>query len=264
MSSRALEGDALPAVVGHRGASATHPENTLEAFEAAIAAGAQAVELDIRLSADGVPIVFHDLNTSRVTGRAGMVNELTLEEIRALDASGARGIGVRVPSFREVLLALTGRVGIIVEIKNRPGEPTYDSPKEAGLAATLEELGGSGFDGPVLVVSFNPPSIERCRRWAPQIQSGFLVPPGVPLDEAIRYCEGEGHVWVLPRADEVLAAGRAFVEEAHGARLRAATWTVDDPETATELFSWDIDAVATNDPAAIVPVRPRRPGPAGS
>ena len=71
-------------VVAHRGASVSHPENTLEAFEAAVAAGAEVLELDVRLSADGVPVVLHDPDVSRCTDGRGFVHELTLSQLKRL------------------------------------------------------------------------------------------------------------------------------------------------------------------------------------
>ena len=78
-------------MVAHRGASSTYPENTLEAFEGAIAAGADAVELDVRLTADGIPVVMHDLDVAATTDGHGFVHTMTLADLKRLDASGGRG-----------------------------------------------------------------------------------------------------------------------------------------------------------------------------
>src|SRR6188472_1053934 len=80
-----------PLVVAHRGARLTHPENTLVAFDAAVVGGADAVELDVRLTADGVAVVAHDADVVRMAGEQGFVHEMTLERIKALDVS--RGFG---------------------------------------------------------------------------------------------------------------------------------------------------------------------------
>jgi glycerophosphoryl diester phosphodiesterase len=253
---REIQASALPAVIGHRGASGLEPENTLAAFEEAVRLGVQAVELDIRLSADGVPVVFHDLDLERRTGHAGSVSDLTLPELKGLDASGEKQVRAEIPTFREVLDAMTGRAGVVVEIKNRPDEPVYDSPREAGLRGALEVLRESAFEGPVIVVSFNTTSIEVCRALAPDVPTGFLVVSGLPPEEALSYCREAGHDWVLPRADETVSAGPAFIGSARAAGVRVATWTVDDPDQAVEFFEWGVDAVATNRPDLIVPVRP--------
>jgi glycerophosphoryl diester phosphodiesterase len=240
----------LPLVVAHRGASATSPENTLGAFDAAVAAGAPAVEFDVRLSADGVPVVVHDADVARVAGVPGLVHELTVEELRRLDVRGAR-----IPTLREVLDLLSGRTGIDIEIKNIPGEPAFDSPREAVLEACLRELDASSFSGPVLVTSFNWVTIERCRELAPGVPTGFLTIAAMDPRAALGYASDAGHRWVLPQVDAVLEAGEAFVDEVHAAGLLAGTWVVDDAERMGRLFAMGVDAVATNDPALGMRVR---------
>src|SRR5262245_49141024 len=97
MASTKNERQIWPAVVAHRGSSATHPENTLDAFRAAVLAGADYVELDARLTADGVPVVLHDADVSRTTDGSGLVHELTLSQVESLDASGGTAGPQRVP-----------------------------------------------------------------------------------------------------------------------------------------------------------------------
>src|SRR5438093_12032267 len=118
--------DSYPLVVAHRGASADHPENTLQSFQGALDAGAQVIETDVRLTADGVPIVLHDADVSRCTDGSGFVNDLTIEEVKRLDASGGRAERAEVPTLAEVLELVSGRAGINLEIKNIPGEPSFD------------------------------------------------------------------------------------------------------------------------------------------
>ena len=142
-------------VVAHRGASASEPENTLVAFEAALAAGADAVELDVRLTSDGVPVVMHDADVNASTDGSGFVHEMSLAQVKLLDASGGRGASVEVPTLAEALEVVGDRGGVDIEIKNLPGEPAFDSPREAVLEATLETLARSSFDGPALISSFN-------------------------------------------------------------------------------------------------------------
>jgi len=239
----------FPLVVAHRGASATFPENTLEAFDAAVAAGAGAVEFDVRLSADGVPVIVHDPDVSRVSNGTGFVHELTLGELRALELAH----GGLIPTLREVLDLLSGRTGLDIEIKNIPGEPAFDSPKEAVLEACLREL--EGFDGPVLVSSFNWLTIERCRELAPEVQTGFLTIGMVDPRAAFVYARDAGHPWVLPNAVPLLDAGDSFVREVHDAGMLVGTWVVDERELFAQLLAMGVDAVATNDPEVGVAAR---------
>lgn len=246
-----------PAVVAHRGASSTFPENTLEAFEGAIAVGADVVELDVRMTADGVPVVMHDLDVGATTDGQGFLHTMTLAELKRLDASGGRGPRAEVPTLEEALQALSGRIGVDVEIKNLPGEPAFDSPVEAAAEATVRMLDRAGYDGTVLLSSFNWLSIERVKAMDPGIPTGFLTTAHIDADAALLYVASNHHEYVLPQAPAIWEAGEAFVVRAHDQGVSVGTWTVDDPEAIERLFVWGLDAVATNDPAVTVAIRDR-------
>ncbi len=236
--------------MAHRGASTEHPENTLVAFEAAVAAGADAVELDVRLTADGVPVILHDLDVSVVTDGTGHVHRMTLREVKRL-----RVHGEEVPTLAEVLTLLSGRIAVDVEIKNLPGEEPFDSPREAIAESVVRTLDETAFSGHVLASSFNWLSIERIRALAPDVDTGFLtIAPIDPL-AALVYADAHGHEYVLPHVDALLAAGEAFVVEAHDRGVRVGTWTVDEEERLARLFGWGVDAVASNRPELAVRVR---------
>ena len=247
--------ESYPIVVAHRGASVDYPENTLSSFAGALDAGADVVETDVRLTADGVPVVFHDGEVSRTTDGHGFVHELTLGEIKALDASAGKGKRAEIPTLREVLDLVSGRAGINLEIKNLPGEPAFDSPREATVQAALKEVEAAGFSGPVLVSSFNWLTIERARGLAPDVPTGFLTVGAIDPRACVVYATTAGHEFVLPEIPALLAAGAGFVAEAHDAGIRVGTWTVDDPENLRTLFSWGVDAVASNDPETALAVR---------
>jgi glycerophosphoryl diester phosphodiesterase len=242
-------------VVAHRGASAEQPENTLEAFEAAIEGEADVVELDVRLSADGVPVVMHDADVSRSTDGQGFVHEMTLSEIKSLDAAPGRAARAEVPTLGEVLALASGRVGVDLEIKNIPGDPGFDSPREATLEATVAELGATAFSGQIMISSFNWLTIERSRELAPELPTGVLTIAAVEPEVVLGYARGAGHGWVLPHVDALIGAGPEFVRKAHAAGIRVGTWVVDDEEGLRTLFGWGVDAVATNDPGLAIAVR---------
>ena len=252
-----LDRQIWPAVVAHRGASALYPENTLRAFEGAIDAGADLVELDVRLTSDGVPVVLHDLDVAITTDGTGRVHELTLADIKRLDASKGRGETAEVPTLREALEVLSGRAGVNVEIKNLPEEPAFDSPKEAAVQTTLATLHDVGFSGPVLICSFNWLSIERVRDLEPSVPTGFLTVAGINPWASLTYVKAKEHSFVLPHVVALEPAGQEFVEAAHADGIRIGTWTVDDAGTIERLFEMGIDALATNDPATAVPIRDR-------
>lgn len=242
-------------VVAHRGASSDHPENTLEAFEGAIRVGADVVELDVRMTADHVPVVLHDADVSATTDGSGFVHQLTLEQVKRLDASKGAGGPIRIPTLREALEGLSGRIGVDIEVKNIPGEASFDSPREEAAEAVVRMLAEVGFDGLVLVTSFNWLSIERVRDLDPAIATGFLTTAMIDPRAALLYARSTGHGFVLPQAPALFDAGASFVSEAHDFGVRVGTWTVDDEEAISALYSMGVDAIATNDPARGVAVR---------
>jgi glycerophosphoryl diester phosphodiesterase len=242
-------------VVAHRGASAHEAENTIPAFELAIAAGADVVELDVRMSADGVAVVMHDPDVSRTTDGSGLVRDLALADIKQLRIGTADGGRTEVPTLEEALICLSGRAAVDVEIKNIPGEPDFESDEERAVEATLRALASIAFEGFALVSSFNPLSIARSRELAPDVPTGLLTSDDVEGPIALSFAHAQGHRWVLPFTGAVLAAGASLAEDAHRLGMRLGTWITDDPAVAVELMRRGIDAVATNDPAAIVVAR---------
>jgi glycerophosphoryl diester phosphodiesterase len=244
-----VERPVRPMVVAHRGASVEQPENTIAAFDAAIDAGADAVEFDVRMTADGFAIVMHDPDVSRTTDGTGIVWEMKLDEIRKLG----------VPTLEEALRCLSGRAAVDIEIKNSPGEPGYTPDAEPAVEATLAALDSVAFRGSVIVSSFNPRSIAHCRALRPDVPTGLLTWYDVSAEDARIRASGHGHPWVLPFVVKVLEAGEGYAARVHDGGALLGVWIADDPETARTLFELGADAVATNDPRAIVPIRDEVP-----
>lgn len=238
-------------MVAHRGSSSTHAENTLGSFEAAVAAGADAVEFDVRLTADGHPVVLHDATVDRTTDGSGPVRGMDLSEVARLRINGDSV----VPTLVDTLRSLSGRVGIDVEIKNIPGEPDFDPDRERVVEATLDALNATGFVGPVLVSSFNPLSIARAHEAEPDLTTGLLTTADVEAEAALMFAREQGHGWVLPSADRVGGSGEVHASNAHDVGMRLGTWIVDDPAAGVELMRAGLDAVATNDPGTLVRAR---------
>ena len=237
--------------MAHRGASAELPENTLAAFERAVEVGADAVEFDVRLTADGVPVVLHDAGVGRTTDGGGVLHDLTLAQVKGFRIQG----GHDVPTLEEALRTLSGRIGVDLEIKNIPGEPDFTADAEPVVDASLRALDEVGFSGPVLLSSFNPRSLAHARAVAPDVPTGLLTEYSVEAAAALAFASREGHPWVLPFVGKLNEAGDGFVEQVHVAGILLGTWIVDDPETAVALLRAGLDAVATNDPAAVVAAR---------
>jgi glycerophosphoryl diester phosphodiesterase len=255
VSERRFSQEAERLVVAHRGASVSQAENTLPAFEEAVAAGADVVEFDVRMTADAVAVVLHDPRVERTTDGAGLLRDLRLRELKRLKIRTSDGGVTEVPTLEEALGAMSGRVAVDVEIKNIPGEPDFDGDREAAVEATLEALDSVAFVGSVLISSFNPSSIAHAHASAPDVPTGLLTTEDVNARVALGFAREQGHEWVLPFAEVVLRAGPSVVDEAHTAGMRLGTWITDDPDSAVRLWRAGVDAVATNDPVRMVAAR---------
>jgi glycerophosphoryl diester phosphodiesterase len=220
-------------VVAHRGASAHHPENTLSAFEAAVSAGADIIELDVRRSADGVLVVVHD------------ATELTLAEIRRLQPE--------IPSLDEVLELLRGRVALEVEIKNVPHEAGFE-PAGKGIARDVVDALRRVASTNAFISSFDPECLRSVKELDPGMPTGLQVHASDDLDHALALAAGR-HAFLLPEATVLETAGREFIEDAHERDVCVCAWTVDDPIAIERLFALGVDAVETNDPALGVAAR---------
>jgi glycerophosphoryl diester phosphodiesterase len=204
-------------------------------------------------------VVLHDPDVGGSTDGEGLVHTLTLREVKRLDASGGIGPPQRIPTLVEALSVIGAHpgLGVDLEIKNIPGEPGFDSPREAVLEAALAALNASAFRGPTLVSSFNWVTLERSKQLAPHIPTGFLTAAAIDPRSALAHVKEGGHQFVLPQVGALLEAGEGFIEEAHADGISVGTWTVDDEAILGKLFSWRVDAVASNDPRAAVRVRNR-------
>jgi glycerophosphoryl diester phosphodiesterase len=228
-----IEGVIFPMLVlGHRGASATNPENTVRAFRAALEQGADGVELDVRRTADGALAVRHDP---------------TLPDGRLVVATDAADLPAEVPLLAAALDACAGASVVNVEVKNWPDDPDFD-PHERVVDAVLALLEGRGaaVGGPCLVSSFHRPTVDRVRALAPGLATAVLL---IDLPDPVRLAEeaaAQGHRAVHPHHAFVTEEAVAAV---HAAGLALNTWTVDDPERIRWLESIGVDAVIVNDPA---------------
>jgi glycerophosphoryl diester phosphodiesterase len=218
--------------IGHRGAAGHEPENTLRGFEAAVALGVDMVELDVYICASGEIVVIHDETVDRTTDGSGAVSELTLRELKALDA----GKGERIPTLDEVFSRLRGRVGVNIELKG-PGtaEPVHEF---------LGRLPASVWGGDnVLVTSFDWDMLGRMRELSSETRLGPLVYEDtdrvmVVAEQLCAYSVNPYH----------LKMGEALIEEAHELGIRVYPWTVDDPVDIRRVLYLGVDGVISNYP----------------
>jgi glycerophosphoryl diester phosphodiesterase len=227
-----------PLVLGHRGASARAVENTMTAFAAAMADGADGVELDVRLAADGTLVVFHDDDLVRLAGRTERVDRLSGAQIAAVRLQG----GERIPTLREVLAGLPGAL-VNVEIKAISARVAL--PTARAVVAEIERAGASER---IVVSSFDPTAVAAIRLLMPRVRTGLLFHKG--QSGFFR----EAHLASLLRPYAV-HPDRYLVDNDHMVRWRKAgyaihAWTVDEPDEIARLVRFGVDALITNDPAA--------------
>lgn len=279
-----------PLVIGHRGARGLRPENTLPSIDAAIAAGADMIEIDVQLTADGVPAVLHDQRLSpdlyRKDGQwiattSAPVNEMGWSDLSSYDAGQTRPGSATykafphqavcgaapIPRLSEVLDHLGDHgVGLLLEIKNdQPGNAKARWP-DLLADSVLLEIGGRT-DVPILFQSFDWRVLEAVRQRDAKAQLSALtsatIPPhnleiGSPLlgrwaDDVSRH--GPAHViaglgWQTWSAD-FRDLTQAEIEGAHRPGLSVFAWTVNDLATARDLMSWSIDGLITDYPDMI-------------
>jgi glycerophosphoryl diester phosphodiesterase len=232
----------LPPVVGHRGAAALAPENTLAGLRAASAAGARAAELDVRLTADAAIVVLHDPTLERTTDGRGRVSRLELASIRILDAGrwfGAEFAGERVPLLAEAL-ALARELGLAVNLELKADRGLAQATGAAVAAALARERALPK----LLLSSFS----MRC-----------LAAAG-PWPRALIVGRGYRSAWLrtarslsakaLHVRHELLDEGT--IAAVHAAGFSVGAYTVNAPARATALFGWGVDYVFSDDPGRLL------------
>ena len=216
-----------PLIIGHRGASAVALENTIAAFEAAIAAGADGIEFDVRLSRDGVPVIIHDDTLSRTHGVRRRVVDLTAEELRS----------VGVPSLRELFELMAGNnLLLCLEIKSR--EPELPEL----CCRTVREF---GFEERVIVECFDLDVLRPI-----QLRTAALFEPRIYPDRNL--IERALAVGATVLALHHKLAKAMLIEKAKAASLMVVVWTVDDPAWVARARVMGIEALITNDPARML------------
>ncbi|OAA24957.1 glycerophosphoryl diester phosphodiesterase [Frankia sp. EI5c] len=226
-------------VLGHRGSRTPGPENTVEAVDAALRAGADGVELDIRRSADGDLVCVHDARLPRFGGRA-VIRRSTRE-------LASRGI----PALTEMLDVWGGRGRLILEIKNQPGQPDFDAPRERTARALVELLRARGHAAPAITVSsFDWFAIEAVRDAGIGVGTAFLTMPRMSVSGGIAYVRSAGHTELHAHVSAVRGVPDA-VRRARSAGVRLVTWTVTEAEAALELRDAGVDGIICDDPAGI-------------
>jgi len=250
-----------PLVIAHRGGAGLWPENTLHAFERAAELGADVIETDVRATADGELVLFHDETVNRTTDGAGRVRQLTLFELKRLDAGyrwspdggqsfPQRGRGLTVPTLREVFTALPS---MRFNIEPKQTEPSIAAP----LCRLIRE---QGMTTRVMVAAFRSAAVEQFRRECPEVATsagtaevaGFLTLQRTGL--AGSYGPAMQALQVPERAGALHVLSAEFVAAAHARNLRVHAWTVNNEDDMRRLLALGVDGVMTDYPDRLLKV----------
>lgn len=240
-------------VVAHRGGAALAPENTLAAFENAIKIGVDQVECDVHVSKDGELIVMHDPDVSRTTDGNGQISQMTLAEIKKLNAAakftGGTFAAQPPPTLGELLDLVKGKAGVQIEIKVAAGNTRY-----SGIENKVADLlNAKGMTDKAIVISFDFPTLKDIKAIDPRIKTGALVnaqwmsarmtkSPEQILDEVVK---DTGADYFMPTAGSV---SEALVKATHAKGLKIGAWTVDATSDMRRLAGWGVDAITSNRP----------------
>lgn len=229
-------------VMAHRGASAAAPENTLIAYKKAIEMGADYAELDVRQTKDGVIVLMHDKTIHRTTGVKGFVWDLTLEELRKLEAGswfGEEFRGEPVPTLQEVIRLAKGQMKLNIEVKISENEP--------GIAQKVVDIVRSeDFSMDCIITSFDLVTIKTFNRIAPDLETGLIFEKEYQTDVF------EGTWDVLCSNHELVDA--EFVRRAKENGKKIYVWTVNEKEEMLRLIGLRVDGIITNRPDLLMSV----------
>ena len=213
--------------VGHRGARAYEPENTLSSFKKAMELGVDAVELDVRKTKDGQLVVIHDADVKRTTNGKGLVSKLTLKEIQSLSTEKDE----KIPTLEEALDCLGKKVRVFIELK------------ETGIEEqVLAVVNKKALKKSVVIVSFLEDALHKIRELDAEVETGLIYAKHKnPLKAALEL-----------KAQWLLAFYRfthtANVQKAHENGLKVIVWTVNTPEEVAEMAKKGVDGIASDKP----------------
>ncbi|TXT62865.1 MAG: Glycerophosphoryl diester phosphodiesterase [Promethearchaeota archaeon] len=223
-------------LIGHRGANKEAPENTLKSFQKAIDLGADYIEFDIHLSKDREIVIMHDDNTYRTTGHQGIIKQMTLSELKALDC----GEGEQIPTLQELIHLAKNKIGLQCEIKAEG--LVIDLVKILKKEALIENT---------IVSSFKHGELIKVQQEEPRLKIAPLEPTGtgwltdwIQKKKIIDNAAKQNYYGVHPLYRLV---NKELIEYAHKKELKVNVWTVDSKRAMEKLIDQGIDGIITND-----------------
>jgi len=215
-------------IIAHRGASAYEPENTLRSVKKALELGADMVEVDVRASRDGHIVVMHDAMVDRTTNGKGYVKDMTLKELKRLNA----GLGEHIPTLQEVAELMRGKAQLVVEIKVPRTEKKV-----------LQIIKENELDRQTLITSFYHPVLKRVKELKPNIRTGAII-ASRPMKPAQLALDANSNA-LFPK---YVYVDPEMVEEAHKHDLAVYPWTIDTLNEIEPLIRMGVDGIVTNKP----------------
>ena len=256
------EGATRPLVIAHQGGNDIWPGNTLYAFEKAVEIGADVLEMDAHITKDGYIVLMHDETVDDTTDGSGLIEEMTLDELKQLDAAydwsddggqtyPYRGLGIQVPTLDE-LFEKFPHMRYLIEIK------LTENPIDQPLCDLIRE---HNMQNKVMVASFHDEAMQNFRETCPEVATSAsrgevtrFVLPGklllsgfvVPEYQSIQPPFDPKDSFNIPIMTE------RFVREAHAKNIAVEPWTVDDPELMKKYIEWGVDGIITDRPDLMV------------
>jgi glycerophosphoryl diester phosphodiesterase len=213
--------------IGHRGARAYEPENTIRSFKKALEIGVDAVELDVRKTKDNQLVVIHDADVKRTTNGEGLISELTLKTIKEFSAEK----GEKIPTLKEALDFLDKKVKILIELK--------EIGVEGKVISTVHE---KGVQKSVIIVSFIEEALQKVRDLDKEVETGLIyVKHKNPIKAALDLKAS----YLLPLYRFTHTAN---VQKAHENGLKVIVWTVNKPEEVAAYVKKGVDGIASDKP----------------
>jgi glycerophosphoryl diester phosphodiesterase len=246
---RTLHDITPPVIIGHRGCRTGFPENTLASFSAAMAVGADMIELDVTLSRDRKVVVIHDDTLNRTTNGSGPVHQTTLQVLKRLDAGSwfdPRFAGEFLPTLEEVLILAGGKILINVEIKSSAWQPGF--PEDAIERQVVDLIIRHDLMNSTLVSSFHAGFLKNIGKLPVHPEIAFITDRKVPQN-TLDMCEQLG---VFSWHPHYKSLDQQHLEKAHARGIFVFPYTVNSVEDMLLLMNTGVDGVITDDPGAAI------------
>jgi glycerophosphoryl diester phosphodiesterase len=238
----ALKRPPHPVIIAHRGESSGAPENTIPAIEGALASGANGIELDVHLTCDDVPVVIHDAEVSRCSDGKGLVTEMTLEQVKALDAGSWFAEpyqGERVPTLDEALAAIPAPAFVVLHLR------AHENPTDRCERKLLDAIHAHDCRKRTVITHHTRHGLQRLREMDSKLRLCWIPYGGEPGEEYVDDAYYMGLRFLQPRISDVT---QEFVDYAHEKEMWVNAFWADETEDMERMIALKVDGIITNYP----------------